>query len=90
MIKENFIKAIENLAPSARALPIRLFKIVSYRWGVDDGVLHSLEETGVIFGVTRERIRQMEVKAMEIMRQVDKTLDKENKGAIIKKRSVTK
>jgi RNA polymerase primary sigma factor len=34
------------------------------RFGLDDGKAHTLEETGQEFGVTRERIRQIEAKAL--------------------------
>jgi len=38
------------------------------RFGLDDGVMHTLEETGEEFGVTRERIRQIQAKALEKLR----------------------
>ncbi len=44
-------------------------KILSLRFGLEDGVTHTLEEVGKIFGVTRERIRQIEAKALEKLRQ---------------------
>ncbi|MBI2426562.1 MAG: sigma-70 family RNA polymerase sigma factor [Candidatus Kerfeldbacteria bacterium] len=40
-------------------------KILEMRFGLTDGVAHTLEEVGQEFGVTRERIRQIEAKALE-------------------------
>jgi RNA polymerase primary sigma factor len=39
------------------------------RFGLEDGVMHTLEETGAEFGVTRERIRQIQAKALEKLRK---------------------
>ena len=39
------------------------------RFGLADGVTHTLEEVGKVFVVTRERIRQIEAKALEKIRQ---------------------
>ncbi len=44
-------------------------KILRMRFGLDDGITHTLEEVGNEFGVTRERIRQIEFKALEKIRQ---------------------
>ena len=38
------------------------------RFGFEDGSCHTLEDTGKRFGVTRERIRQVEAKALRLMR----------------------
>ena len=46
-------------------LPPREEKILEMRFGLLDGVSHTLEEVGQEFGVTRERIRQIEAKALE-------------------------
>ena len=50
-------------------------KILSMRFGLKDGINHTLEEVGQVFGVTRERIRQIEAKALEKIRQ-HKSLEK--------------
>ena len=52
-----------------RELPPREQKILEMRFGLTDGVSHTLEEVGQEFGVTRERIRQIEAKALEKIQQ---------------------
>lgn len=47
-------------------------KILEMRFGLVDGVQHTLEEVGREFGVTRERIRQIEAKALEKIKQHEK------------------
>ncbi|PIP04058.1 MAG: RNA polymerase sigma factor RpoD [Candidatus Yonathbacteria bacterium CG_4_10_14_3_um_filter_47_65] len=53
-------------------LSLKERKILELRHGLIDGVMHTLEEVGKEFGVTRERIRQIEAKALEKIRHHDK------------------
>lgn len=46
-------------------------KILAMRFGLDDNIPHTLEEVGKVFGVTRERIRQIEAKALDKIRGHD-------------------
>lgn len=48
-------------------------RILEMRHGLEDGIQHTLEEVGKKFGVTRERIRQIEAKAHEKIRQHEKS-----------------
>ena len=50
-------------------LSLREQKILEMRFGLKDNITHTLEEVGHEFGVTRERIRQIEAKALERIRQ---------------------
>ena len=43
-------------------------KVIRLRYGIDDGRNHTLEEVGKEFNVTRERIRQIEAKALKKLR----------------------
>jgi RNA polymerase primary sigma factor len=49
-------------------LSMREQRILKLRFGLDDGLSHTLEEVGKEFGVTRERIRQIEAKAIRKLR----------------------
>lgn len=48
-------------------------RILELRFGLKDGITHTLEEVGRQFGVTRERIRQIEAKSLERIRQHEKS-----------------
>jgi RNA polymerase primary sigma factor len=66
------IRAILNdLSPKER-------KILEMRHGLMDGIYHTLEEVGKEFGVTRERIRQIEAKAIDKIRTHDKAKQLKN------------
>ena len=54
----------EHITDVLNLLTPREQKILRMRFGLDDGKAHTLEETGQEFGVTRERIRQIEAKAL--------------------------
>ncbi len=62
LLKERLKEILVDLTPREQ-------KILSMRFGLEDGVIHTLEEVGKEFGVTRERIRQIEAKALEKIRQ---------------------
>ncbi len=62
LIKENITELLQYLSPREQ-------KIIKMRFGLEDGVTHTLEEVGREFNVTRERIRQIESKVLEKMRE---------------------
>ena len=59
----------EQTAQVLRTLTPREEKIMKMRFGLEDGAEHTLEEVGRSFAVTRERIRQIEAKALRKLRQ---------------------
>lgn len=58
----------EQLSEVLKTLSEREEKVLRFRYGLDDGCPRTLEEVGKIFKVTRERIRQIEVKALRKLR----------------------
>jgi RNA polymerase primary sigma factor len=62
LLTEHVAEVLEDLSPREQ-------KILKIRFGLEDGVTHTLEEVGQEFGVTRERIRQIEAKALEKIRE---------------------
>ncbi|MFH1662129.1 MAG: sigma-70 family RNA polymerase sigma factor, partial [Candidatus Falkowbacteria bacterium] len=83
---EDFIEDVKNVTPDKSAalrllkdyvkevisrLSAREQKILEMRFGLIDGVAHTLEEVGKEFEVTRERIRQIEAKALEKIQKYD-------------------
>ena len=61
LLKNHVGEVLEELTPREQ-------KILKIRFGLEDGVSHTLEEVGQEFGVTRERIRQIEAKALDKIR----------------------
>ena len=61
MLKETLLVVLNSLTP-------REEKVLRLRYGVDDGRPRTLEEVGREFNVTRERIRQIEAKALRKLR----------------------
>ena len=58
----------EQLAGVLKTLTPREEKVLCLRYGLIDGKMHTLEEVGDAFEVTRERIRQIEAKALRKLR----------------------
>lgn len=54
----------DKLRQAIADLPEREQEIIMLRYGLKDNIMHTLEEVGKIFGITRERVRQLEIKAL--------------------------
>ena len=65
ILADQLKEILDELSPKER-------EILKLRHGLEDGIYHTLEEVGKKFGVTRERIRQIEAKALERIRTHDK------------------
>ena len=61
ILKEQLLRVLDSLTPREQ-------KVVRLRYGLDDGKPRTLEEVGKEFNVTRERIRQIEAKALRKLR----------------------
>ena len=66
----NFLR--EHIREVLDELKLRERKILELRFGLDNNESHTLEEVGRKFGVTRERIRQIEAKALQKIKKSDK------------------
>jgi RNA polymerase primary sigma factor len=62
LLREHVGEFLQYLSPREQ-------KILRMRFGLDDGRTHTLEEVGEEFGVTRERIRQIEAKALQRLKK---------------------
>lgn len=58
----------DNLIEAINKLPPRQMSVILLRFGLVDGNPKTLEEVGQMYGVTRERIRQLEMKALDKLR----------------------
>ena len=64
----SFFLLREQLEDVLSTLTLREKKVLQLRFGLEDGRSRTLEEVGQVFGVTRERIRQIEAKALRKLR----------------------
>ena len=62
LLKEDLENVLNTLNPRER-------DVLRLRYGLDDGRVKTLEEIGTVFSVTRERIRQIEAKALRKLKQ---------------------
>ena len=70
-VYDNLLK--EKLAEVLSTLPPREMKVIKMRFGLLDGKTYTLEEVGNKFGLTRERIRQIEAIALRHLRHPKRT-----------------
>jgi len=60
-LRQDLLKVLKELHPKEQ-------KVIDLRFGLTDGVSRTLDEVGLVFGVTRERIRNIEAKALRSLR----------------------
>jgi RNA polymerase primary sigma factor len=63
-----YLSLQEQTSSALKSLTPREEKIIKMRFGLEDGSEHTLEQVGRAFAVTRERIRQLEAKALRKLR----------------------
>ena len=66
LLREDLAEVLSTLSPRER-------DVLRLRFGMDDGRQRTLEEVGQLFGVTRERIRQIEAKALRKLRHPNRS-----------------
>ena len=66
LLRLDIEQVLNSLLPRER-------EVIRLRYGLDDGRERTLEEVGQLFGITRERVRQIEFKAMRKLRQPDRS-----------------
>ncbi len=67
-LRKSILQALSTLTP-------REEKVLRMRYGIDERTNYSLEEIGNVFNLTRERIRQIEIKALKKLRHVTRSRD---------------
>ena len=73
---------VNMLQDMVKHLDAREATILRYRFGLDGGAEKTLEEVGVKFGVTRERVRQIQNLALKKLRKMIEKLEKEKNEAV--------
>ena len=75
MLREQLIDVLSSLTPREQ-------KVLRLRFGLDDGRARTLEEVGKEFQVTRERIRQIEAKALRKLRHPSRSKKLDRKSVV--------
>ena len=68
MLLKDIHNVLKNLGPRER-------DIIVLRFGLDNGINRTYEEVGRMVGITRERTRQIELKALRTLKQLSKVRD---------------
>ncbi|PNR97143.1 RNA polymerase sigma factor RpoD [Petrotoga sp. 9PWA.NaAc.5.4] len=81
ILREEIEKVLETLRPKEAA-------VLKMRYGLLDGKMKTLEEVGAFFNVTRERIRQIEVKALRKLRHPSRSMQLKEISDMIDKKGL--
>ena len=73
---------VNMLQDMVKHLDHREATILRYRFGLDGGTERTLEEVGVKFGVTRERVRQIQNLALKKLRKMIEKLEREKNNDV--------
>ena len=67
LLSSDILKVLETLTPKEKA-------VVQLRFGIDSGQERTLEEVGRLLGITRERVRQLEFRALKKLRHPERAV----------------